>query len=159
MLKKQYVKSRKVAKITFELPKGELPEGIEVESIHLVGDFNDWDHSATPMVRRKGGIYKATVEVEPGQAYQFRYLVNGEQWCNDWHADGYVPSGFDGDNCVVVAPTAASVTSATSRTTICMSMALTACWRPGATAYGWASPIPTPARCTCPATKTFWCWT
>ena len=104
MLKKQYVKSRTVAKVTFELPKAEVPEGIKAQSVHLVGEFNDWDTAATPMTRRKGGAFRVTLELEPGREYQFRYLVNGEHWCNDWHADAYVPSAFGGDNCIVVTP-------------------------------------------------------
>lgn len=104
MLKKQYVKSRRVAKVTFELGKSEVPEGLEVETVHLVGDFNNWDLSATPMPRRKGGIYRTMVELEPGQEYQFRYLINGQRWCNEWHADRYVPGSHGADNCVVVAP-------------------------------------------------------
>ncbi len=102
MLKKRYIKSRKVWKVTFELPKAELPEAIEVESVHLVGEFNDWDPTTTPMTRRKGGVFRAALELEPGREYQFRYLVNGEHWCNDWHADAYVPSSLGEDNCVVV---------------------------------------------------------
>ena len=105
MLKKQYVKSRKVGKVTFELPKAELPEATEVESVCLVGDFNDWDPAATPMNLVGKGAYRAILELEPGREYQFRYLVNGEHWCNDWHADGYVSGAFGEDNCVVVAPT------------------------------------------------------
>jgi 1,4-alpha-glucan branching enzyme len=108
MLKKQYVKSRKVAKVTFELPKAEWPENVKVESTHLVGEFNDWDLSATPMKRGKGSVFRATLELEPGQQYQFRYLVNREHWCNDWQADGYVGGGLGQDNCVVVAPAAGS---------------------------------------------------
>lgn len=104
MLKKKYVKSRKVSKVTFELPKAELPEGIKAESVYLVGEFNDWEPAATPMRRDKRGVYKATLELEPGREYQFRYLVNGEQWCNDWHADAYVPNGWGEDNCIVVTP-------------------------------------------------------
>ena len=104
MLKKRYVKSRKVWKVTFELPKAELPEGIEVESVHVVGDFNGWDHGATPMKRGKRGVFQATVELNPGREYQFRYLVNGEFWYNEWHADAYVPTGLGEDNCVVVTP-------------------------------------------------------
>lgn len=37
MLKKQYIKSRKVVKVTFEVPEAELPEA-KVESVHLVGE-------------------------------------------------------------------------------------------------------------------------
>jgi 1,4-alpha-glucan branching enzyme len=104
MLKKRYVKSRQVCKVTFELSKAELPEGVEPETVHLVGEFNDWDPSATPMPLRRGGIYRVQVELEPGREVQFRYLVNGEHWVNDWQADAYVPGEFGADNCVVVTP-------------------------------------------------------
>jgi len=106
MLKKRYIKSRKVWKVTFELPKAELPEGIEVESVHLVGEFNDWGHTATSMKRSKKGVFRATLELEPGREYLFRYLINGEVWHNEWHADAYVPTGLGDDNCVVVTPKA-----------------------------------------------------
>ena len=103
MLKKRYIKSRQVWKVTFELPRAELPEGVEAEMAYLVGEFNDWDPTTTPMTRRKGGVFRAALELEPGREYQFRYLVNGERWCNDWHADAYVPTGLGEDNGVVVA--------------------------------------------------------
>ena len=106
MLKKQYVKSRKVAKVIFSLQKKELPQGVKVASVSLLGDFNDWDAEASPMKRDKSGAYKATLELEPGQEYQFRYLVNGEVWCNDWEADAYKPGEAGEDNSVVVAPAA-----------------------------------------------------
>ena len=104
MIIKQYVKSRKVAKITFELTKDELPADVKVESVYLVGEFNDWDTAATPMKRNKKGAYRVTIDLEPGQSYQFRYLVNDEDWCNDWDADSYVPGNLGEDNCVVMTP-------------------------------------------------------
>jgi hypothetical protein len=104
MLKKRYVKSRKVWKVTFELPQAELPEGVEVDSVHLVGEFNDWAHTARPMKRSKKGVFRAALELEPGREYAFRYLINGEHWHNDWQADAYVPTGLGADNCVVVTP-------------------------------------------------------
>jgi hypothetical protein len=104
MIEKQYVKSRKVWKITFELPTKGLPEGIEIENAFLAGEFNDWAPTATPMTpRKKDGAFRATVELEPGE-YQFRYVINGEHWYNDQNADGYVPSGFGEHNCVVAIP-------------------------------------------------------
>ena len=101
MLKKQYVKSRRVWKVTFDLPKAQVPPDVEVESVHLVGEFNGWDATATPMVLRKGGVYRAMVELTPGRAYEFRYVINGERWCNDWHADAYVPNVFGSEDSVV----------------------------------------------------------
>jgi 1,4-alpha-glucan branching enzyme len=107
MLKKRYVKSRKVCKVRFELPKAELPEGVEAETVHLVGDFNGWDTTASPMPPNSKKVYRIELELEPGCEYQFRYLINGEQWCNDWHADAYVPNESGTDNCVVVTPAGA----------------------------------------------------
>ena len=107
MLSKRTIKTRSVSKVTFELPKAELPDGIKVSDVHLVGEFNDWDPGATPMKRGKGGAYRAMLELEPGREYQFRYLVNGEHWWNDWQADDYVAGGLGEDNCVVRTPNSA----------------------------------------------------
>ena len=104
MIKKQYVKSRNIAIITFEVPKDELPEGLDVKSLNLVGDFKEWDVVATPMVRTKGDAFRATLDLEPGCKYKFLYLVNGEHWFNEWHADSYTPNGHGNDDCVVVTP-------------------------------------------------------
>ena len=104
MLKKRYVKTRGVCKVTFELPLDEAPEGVQPISVALVGEFNGWDPTANPMERRKDA-FRLTLELEPGEPYQFRYLVNGVHWCNDWHADGYVPNDLGEDNSVVVSGT------------------------------------------------------
>jgi hypothetical protein len=104
MLKKVYVKSRKVAKVRFELPKSELPSGVKIREVHLVGDFNDWNTGATPMARNSRGVYTVQLELEPGREYQFRYLANGEHWFNEHHADAYVPGGSGEDNCVLKTP-------------------------------------------------------
>ncbi len=97
MFKKRYLKSGSV-KVEFTLPDA---IAAEAESVFLVGDFNDWDESATPMPRLKNGKFKITLELEPNREYQFRYLVNGNQWHNDWDADRYVANPFSGDNSVV----------------------------------------------------------
>jgi len=104
MFKKNYVKSRKVTKVTFEVPMKELPADVEIKKMNLVGDFNKWSKKATPMEPNKAGVYKATLELEPGREYQFRYLINGKVWCNDWNADGYITNEFGEDNCIVTTP-------------------------------------------------------
>lgn len=98
-IKKQYLKTRPVCKVTFRLPKQAADHANEV---HLVGDFNDWDRNATAMTQLKNGSFKTTMDLEPDQDYQYRYLINGEEWENDWDADDYVPNPYgDGDNSVV----------------------------------------------------------
>lgn len=105
MLKKQVVKSRNVVKVTFAVQKEELPEGLEVKTLHVVGEFNDWDETADPLAfHRKKKAYRTTLELTPGRSYMFRYLINSQHWCNDWEADEYTPNTFGEDNCVVVAP-------------------------------------------------------
>ena len=97
MLQKQHLKSRPVCKVTFQ-----LPPAIEAQQAHLVGDFNDWDEQATPMKKNQDGAFTVTLELEVNREYQFRYLVDGANWHNDWEADKYVPNPYSGDNSVVV---------------------------------------------------------
>ncbi len=96
MLKKRYLKSQDICKVTFYT----APE-LEAEKASLVGDFNHWNESATPMKALKDGRFKATVNLSKDSRYQFRYLINDIEWHNDWDADEYVPNPFSGDNSVV----------------------------------------------------------
>lgn len=88
-LKKQALKTKDVSKVTFRLSKKQARDADEV---FLVGDFNDWDESATPMRKLKSGDFTATLTLDQGREYQFRYLLDREKWQNDWSADNYVPS-------------------------------------------------------------------
>ena len=97
MLKKQFLKTKPVCKVTFS-----LPEAIQGETVFLVGDFNNWNETATPMKRQGNGSFLVTVELDKNREYQFRYLVNATEWHNDWAADKYLPNPFSGDNSVVV---------------------------------------------------------
>jgi len=97
MLKKQFLKTKDVVKVTFS-----LPEAVQGESVFLVGDFNNWDEVATPMKRQKNGSFTVTLDLDKSREYQFRYLVNSTEWHNDWQADKYVPNPYSGDNSVVV---------------------------------------------------------
>jgi 1,4-alpha-glucan branching enzyme len=105
MLTKQIVKSRQMVKVTFEVPQTELPADMEVTSFYLVGEFNGWDETAVPLkYHKKDKTYRTTLELEPDRAYQFRYLINGDTWCNDWAADEYTPNNLGQDNCIVITP-------------------------------------------------------
>jgi len=99
-LTKKYLKSRPVSKVTFKVSP-ELASGATTAA--LVGDFNNWDPRATVMRRLKSGEFKATLDLEVGREYQFRYLLDENNWTNDDAADRYVPAGIEGaENSVVV---------------------------------------------------------
>lgn len=96
MVRKHFLKTK--CQVVFELPAG-LSE--TVENVSLVGDFNDWDSQATPMQEKKAHIFTVKLSLEPNREYQYRYLINGQDWHSDWNADKYVPNPFSGDNSVV----------------------------------------------------------
>ena len=99
-MKKRYLKSKPVCKVTFELPGAAAGTA---QTVALTGDFNEWDTAATPMKRRKDGSFSVTLDLASDREYQFRYLIDGERWENDWEADKYLPSPIgDGENSVVV---------------------------------------------------------
>lgn len=96
MLEKHDGKGKRVD-VTFS-----LPAQVQGEHVYLVGDFNNWDETTTPMTRADDGSFLVTLNLEKGREYQFRYLVNGEEWHNDWNADRYVLNPYSGDNSVLV---------------------------------------------------------
>ncbi len=97
---KRYLKAKPLCKVTFRLGR-QACQG--VETVHLVGEFNGWDLSATPMKRLKNGSFTVTVDLPAGQDHPFRYLLDGTRWENDWEADRYAPTPFgDAENSVVV---------------------------------------------------------
>lgn len=73
----------------------------EAKSVHLVGEFNNWDRNAHPMKQLKDGRFLARRAFDPGARYEYRYLVNGETWINDAHAEAYASNPHGSDNCVV----------------------------------------------------------
>ena len=98
-LKKTYDKSGKKCGVTFSL---DAKAAAGAEKVWLSGDFNNWSTSETPMKKQKSGAFSVKLTLESGREYQFRYLIDGKKWENDWKADKYVPAPFsDAENSVV----------------------------------------------------------
>ncbi len=57
----------------------------EANTVAVVGNFNEWDADATPMKKNRSGVWKADLVLDEGN-YEFRYLVNGQEWRNDEEA-------------------------------------------------------------------------
>ncbi len=70
----------------------------------MLGDFNDWSlEKSVALKKQKDGSYKTSLELEAGKEYEYRFLINGERWENDWKAPKYVPTPFGAENSVVMA--------------------------------------------------------
>ena len=99
-MKKRFLKTKPVCKVTFELPK-EVTR--EAHTVALVGEFNSWDTTSTLMRRRKDGSFSITLDLPANREYQFKYLIDDDYWENDWQADKYLPNNIgDSDNSIVV---------------------------------------------------------
>lgn len=95
-LKKQYLKSKPVCKVTFVLAK-------EIANrVNLLGDFNNWNIENIPMKKSKSGDFSVSIDLEKGKEYQFKYLIDGKEWLNDTDADKLVPNEFQSQNSVVI---------------------------------------------------------
>src|SRR5215216_4585217 len=90
-------------KITFTLP---ADVAADATSGLLLGDFNNWDDSKAPSLKKqKDGSLKTTIALEGGRSYQYRYLLDDGRWVNDYTAETYVHvSGYHVDNCVITVP-------------------------------------------------------
>ncbi len=99
-IKKKYLKSGSICKVTFRLPKEAVAEA---ESITIVGDFNNWSETDLPLKKLKNGTFTVTIDLKKDREYQYRYLIDSTRWENDWNADKYVPAPHgDSENSVVV---------------------------------------------------------
>ena len=96
MLKKSYTKTGQFCRVTFE-----IPSDVRAEAASLCGEFNQWDPSKNPMVRRKDGRFSTTVSLKVGKSYRFKYMLDGLYWENDWAADGYVTNDFASEDSLV----------------------------------------------------------
>ena len=90
-IKKQYLKSEPICKITFKVTKEQAPNA---ETVKILGDFNGWDKNVESMSRLKSGDFTQTLKFELGKEYQFRYLINGNIWENEQDADKTAPNGI-----------------------------------------------------------------
>jgi 1,4-alpha-glucan branching enzyme len=96
MVQKKYPRKGTQVRVTFELP------ATDGRSVAVLGDFNGWQPDALPMkLRKKDGVFTAAADLPQGATYQFRYLVDGQEWVTDHEADGVVMSPFGQPNAVL----------------------------------------------------------
>ena len=84
-LKKSFSKDGK-CNVTFTV-SAEAAQG--AKTVNLAGDFNSWSSTDTPMKKGKDGSFSVKLALDLDREYQFRYLLDGYKWENDWKADKY----------------------------------------------------------------------
>lgn len=83
----------------------------------LLGEFNNWDiENGFTMKKAKDGSLMATVSLEEGRAYQYRYLLNDGRWVNDQSAQYIHDERFQVANCVIEVPAGEEAVVAVSAT-------------------------------------------
>lgn len=76
---------------------------IWADCITLVGEFNDWNVRSHPLHRTRDDTeWHISLILGARSSYRFRYLVDGKEWMDDDHADGYEPNPFGGFDSVVL---------------------------------------------------------
>ena len=88
-IKKQFLKSKPVCKVTFTVPAE------NAKKVAVVGSFNEWNDKATPLKKLKNGSFKGTVALQSGISHEFRYLIDGE-YQNEIEADTYAWNDYAG---------------------------------------------------------------
>jgi len=110
-ISKTFSKDRKKCKVTFTLPAQAAPSA---KVVKVVGDFNNWNWSKGVKLSKSAKEFKGQMDLEPGQRYEFRYLIDNKVWGNDWKADEYVATPFGVENSVVITPAVMSASRAIS---------------------------------------------
>ncbi|MEW6601678.1 MAG: PilZ domain-containing protein, partial [Nitrospirota bacterium] len=71
-LQKNYLDDGKECEVSFLLPQEAAKDA---SNIAIVGDFNDWNSTAAPMIRNQNGDFQITLKLASGREYRFKYLI------------------------------------------------------------------------------------
>lgn len=96
MIKRDLDKKSGQVKVTFV-----IPHNPEQGRVWVVGDFNNWDPSALPLVKRANNTRSASIALDSGRRYAFRYYTADGEWFNDSEADEYEVNEHGTHNAIV----------------------------------------------------------
>ncbi len=97
-LKKQYLKSKPICKVTFQLSDQAVANAGKV---NLTGDFNNWDTQSLPMRKVKKGEFTTTIELEKDKQYQYKFIIDDQKWLHDNDADKVITNEFMTQNSLI----------------------------------------------------------
>lgn len=88
-IKKQFIKTKPVCKVTFTV------EAKEANTAAVVGDFNSWNPAEGELSKLKNGTFKGVFDLPKDASYEFKYFVDGS-YVNDAEADSFIWNEFAG---------------------------------------------------------------
>ncbi len=95
MLSKRFFKTKDEVEVTFEYP------GEQAEEAVLLCEANNWEPIPMQKGKSADSPFRVKVRLPKDGEFQFRYLLDGSRWDNDWSADAYAPNEHGGDNSIV----------------------------------------------------------
>ncbi|PLV60443.1 glycogen-binding domain-containing protein [Thermotoga sp. KOL6] len=69
----------------------------DAEYVTIAGSFNNWNSEEIEMYQIGDGWWEGVLELGPG-IYEYKFVVNGEEWVTDPNAFAFVDDGFGGKN-------------------------------------------------------------
>ena len=88
-IKKQFIKTKPVCKVTFSV------EAKEATSASVVGDFNNWNPKEGELSKLKNGTFKGVFDLPKDASYEFKYVIDGT-FVNEPEADSFKWNDFAG---------------------------------------------------------------
>lgn len=75
-------------------------EAPEAGAVAVAGDFTGWEPSVRLEDRDGDGVWSGRVPLQPG-IHEYMFVVDGERWITDPHAERYSRDGFGNRNAVL----------------------------------------------------------
>jgi len=89
-IKKQFVKTKQVCKVTFSVAAKEASQ------VSVVGDFNNWNVAEGALSKLKNGAFKGVFDLNKDAEYEFKYVIDGA-FVNEPEADSFKWNEFAGN--------------------------------------------------------------
>ncbi|MHB8844756.1 MAG: hypothetical protein ACYC7L_08390 [Nitrospirota bacterium] len=87
----QSVEQAALVRLTFVAPAA--------QQVSVAGDFNKW-RTDSHIMQRRNGMWTIDIPLKPGR-YAYMFIVDGEHWITDPHAESYRDDGFGYQNAVM----------------------------------------------------------
>jgi len=72
----------------------------DASTVHVAGEFNNWQAGDIALEKGEDGIWRAALTLEAGR-YEYKFVVDGEEWIEDPGNPDKVPDPYGGNNSVL----------------------------------------------------------